>query len=269
MKRSYRIIIAFVLLLMSMQSGWAQSSGNNIPPKPSAQKLVNDDQQLDLLTADQEQALERKLVSFDDSTSNQICILVVSDIGDNDITDFATEVGRAWGVGGAENNNGVMVVVLIDQARGRRQIAIAPGYGLEGKIPDYLAKEIIETQIIPNFKAKDIYRGLDEGTDALIQAIGDVYQSPPGYAKRGKGKTSNVFIAVIVFIVVMVIISNINRRGGGGMVSRRGYRRWNDAPPVFWFPTGGGGSSWGSGGGGGFGGFGGGSFGGGGASGSW
>jgi len=264
-----RCLTGFCIFMLSLQGLHAQNNEKYIPPKPSPQRLVNDDPALDLLTADQEQVLEKKLVAFDDSTSNQICILVVSDIGDYDITDFATEVGRSWGVGGKENNNGVMVVVLIDKERGRRQIAIAPGYGLEGKIPDYLAKEIIETQIIPNFKSKDIYRGLDEGTDAVIQAIGDIYKAPSGYKRRGDSAPPMIFIAVVVFIVIMIIISNINRRGGGGMVSRRGYRRWNDTPPVFWFPSGGGGSSWGSSGGGGFGGFGGGSFGGGGASGSW
>ncbi|MBM3439907.1 MAG: TPM domain-containing protein, partial [Bacteroidetes bacterium] len=269
MKTLLKHILVATFLFQCFATANAQRNSAIIPPKPSPQRLVNDDPALDLLTADQEQVLEKKLVAFDDSTSNQICVLVVSDIGDYDITDFATEVGRAWGVGGKEYNNGVMVVVLIDKERGRRQIAIAPGYGLEGKISDYLAKEIIETQIIPNFKSKDIYRGLDEGTDAIIQAIGDVYKASSGRKRRGDDVPPKIFIAVVVFIIIMIVLSNINRKGGGGMVSRRGYRRWNDTPPVFWFPTGGGRSSWGGGGGGGFGGFGGGSFGGGGASGSW
>jgi uncharacterized protein len=141
---------------------------------------------------------------------------------------------------------------------------------LEGAIPDITAKQIIDNDIIPNFKANDIYRGLDEGTDDLMRAAAGEYKAPAGYNKRGKGEGgSGIVLAIIIFIIIMIIISR-SGRGGGGMMSRRGYRGWNS--PVWWLPTGGSGGGWsggGSSGGGGFGGFGGGSFGGGGAGGSW
>ena len=145
-----------------------------------------------------------------------------------------------------------------------------PGYGLEGAIPDITAKRIIENDIIPNFKANDLYRGLDEGTSDLMRAAAGEYTAPEGYRDRGKdGEGGSIFWAIIIFIIILIVLSNINRRGGGGMMSRRGYRRWNDTPPIWWFPSGGGGGGGSSGGGGGFGGFGGGGFGGGGAGGDW
>lgn len=268
--KKIQLTLGFTLLCLLLACAYVSAQGieKYFPPKPNPPRLVNDSRELDLLTPDQEAALEQKLVAYDDSTSNQICIVVVNDIGNYDINEYATALGRAWGVGGKEYNNGVMVIVLIDAVRKRRQVAIAPGYGLEGKIPDLLAKEIIQTQIIPNFRQNDIYRGLDEGTDAIIAAIGDLYKSPAGYRKKRKGNL-DILLVVIVFVVIMIIISSSNRTGGGGMISRRGYRRWNDDPPIMWFPSGGGGSGWGGGSSGGFGGFGGGSFGGGGASGSW
>jgi uncharacterized protein len=259
--------ILFLFFLVTALFAWAQGIDKYIPPAPNPPRLVND--YLDVLTSSQEEALERKLVAYDDSTSNQIAIITIGDIGDYDIGDFATELGRKWGVGGQKQfSNGIVLVVLVDKERKKRKVWIATGYGLEGAIPDITAKKIIENDIIPNFKANDIYRGLDEGTSDLMKAAAGEYKAPADYRERGKDDGGpNIFWAIVIFIIIMIIISNINRRGGGGMMSRRGYRKWSDTPPIWWFPSGGGGGGGSSGGG--FGGFGGGSFGGGGAGGDW
>jgi len=267
MKLFQKTILSFSFLLLTLFAS-AQGVEKYIPATPNPPKLVNDF--IDVLTASQEEALERKLVAYDDSTSNQFVVITIGDIGDYDIGDFATALGRKWGVGGKEFNNGLILVILIDKERNQRKVWIATGYGLEGAIPDITAKTIIENDIIPNFKANDIYRGLDEGTDDLMRAAAGEYKAPAGYSDRGrKGKGGgSVLGAIIMFIIIMIIISRINR-GGGGMMSRRG---WSNSVPPIWFGGGGGSSGgWGGGssGGGGFGGFGGGSFGGGGAGGSW
>jgi len=268
MKLFQKTILSFSFLLLTLFAS-AQGVEKYIPATPNPPKLVNDF--IDVLTASQEEELERKLVAYDDSTSNQFVVITIGDIGDYDIGDFATALGRKWGVGGKEFNNGLILVILIDKERNQRKVWIATGYGLEGAIPDITAKTIIENDIIPNFKANDIYRGLDEGTDDLMRAAAGEYKAPAGYSDRGrKGKGGgSVLGAIIMFIIIMIIISRINR-GGGGMMSRRG---WSNSVPPIWFGGGGGSSGgWGGGGssgGGGFGGFGGGSFGGGGAGGSW
>ncbi len=261
-------ILSFSLLFVTVFIQ-AQGIEKYIPAVSTPAKLVND--YIDILTAEQEEALERKLVAYDDSTSNQFVIITIGDIGDYDIGDFATALGRKWGIGGKEFNNGLILVVLIDKEKAKRKVWIATGYGLEGAIPDITARQIIENDIIPNFKANDIYRGLDEGTDDLMKASAGEYKAPAGYSQRNKksgGKT--VLPGFIIFIIIMIIISRINR-GGGGMMSRRGYRSWGNNVPPIWFGGGGGGGFGGGGssGGGGFGGFGGGSFGGGGSGGSW
>ena len=268
MKFFQKTILSFSLLFLTLFAS-AQGVEKYVPPPPKPAKLVND--LIDVLTPSQEEALEKKLVAYDDSTSNQFVVITIADIGDYDISDFAVALGRKWGVGGKEFNNGLILVILIDKERNQRKVWIATGYGLEGAIPDITAKTIIENDIIPNFKANDIYRGLDEGTDDLMKAAAGEYKAPAGYSDRGrKGKGGgSVLGAIIMFIIIMIIISRINR-GGGGMMSRRG---WSSGIPPIWFGGGGGSSGgWGGGGssgGGGFGGFGGGSFGGGGAGGSW
>ena len=237
----------------------------DIPPPPNPPRLVND--YVNFLTPDQRATLERKLVDYNDSTSNQITIVVREDIGNTDPGDFATALGRKWGVGGKEFNNGVVILITTGGTAGRRHVFIAPGYGLEKSIPDYTAKQIVDDDLIPYLKQGDYYRALNNAVDAIMKAAAGEYK---GTAKSGKGGGPSPFL---IFLVIMIIIIIISRSGGGrgGMMSRRGYRR--SAGPIWWLPMGGGsGGGWSSGGGGGggsFGGFGGGSFGGGGAGGSW
>jgi uncharacterized protein len=237
-----------------------------IPPQPSPPRLVTD--LTGTLTADQIGALEAKLVAYDDSTSNQIAVVIIPTTGDYDISDFSFALGRQWGVGNKKNNNGVVVLV----AKNDRKVFIAPGYGLEGAIPDITAKQIVDNIIVPNFKGNDFYGGLDQGTDALMEAARGEYKAPQGYGERGSKKKIPALPLIIIMIVVFMIVS---RGGGGGgrggsFRSRRGFKSFR-GPPIIWFPSGGGGGGggFGGGGGGGFGGFGGGSFGGGGAGGSW
>jgi uncharacterized protein len=235
-----------------------------IPEAPNPPRLVVD--LTGTLTADQQQALERKLVSYDDSTSNQIVVVIIESTDNYDIADYALALGRKWGVGNKDKNNGIVVLI----AKKDRKVDIEVGYGLEGAITDITAKRIIENIIVPNFKGNDFYRGIDEGTDALISAAQGEFVAEEGYADRGnKGKPFPALGIIILIIVLIIIMKSGGGGRGGSFMSRRGYRNIN-RPSVFWFPTGGGGGGgFGGGGGGGFGGFGGGSFGGGGAGGSW
>ncbi len=249
----------FIFLLLV--TGVAAFSQNNFDPKTlltpptGKQQLVND--YSNVLTPDQKQTLESKLDIFDDSTSNQIALVIIPSLGDFDISDYSVKLGRAWGVGGKQFNNGVVMIICTDP--GNHKLFIATGYGLEGALPDVTCKEIIDDIITPDFRAGDYYRGINEGTDAIIQATKGEYKAPEGYGQNGGGiSVVKIFFLIIIIVIILSIIS---RGGGGGFLG--GFLLGN--------VLGGGGSGWsgGSSGGGGFGGFGGGSFGGGGAGGSW
>jgi uncharacterized protein len=135
-----------------------------LPEAPNPPRLVVDF--TGTLTADQRDALERKLVAYDDTTSNQVAVVIVATTGDYDISDFSFALGRKWGIGNKEKNNGVLLLIAKDD----RKVFIAPGYGLEGAIPDITAKQIVDNIILPNFKGSDFYGGIDQGTDAIISA---------------------------------------------------------------------------------------------------
>jgi uncharacterized protein len=252
-------LATILLLVISISTVFGQIE-KELPAKPSPPRLVVD--YTNTLAADQQEALERKLVTFDDSSSSQIAVVIIETTGDRDISDYAVALGRAWGIGNKEFNNGVLLLV----AKSDRKIWIATGYGLEGALPDAIAKSIIDNDITPNFRENDFYRGLDEGTNAIISAIAGEYTAPADYHKRKKKDAPPI---VIIIIIIFLILGFIRRGGGGGHYHRRGYNSSGGPGGIWFFPSGGGSSFGGGSSGGGFGGFGGGSFGGGGAGGSW
>lgn len=226
------------------------------------------------LTADQRQNLENKLVAFNDSTSTQIAVVLLKSVGDYDINEYATKLGRNWGIGTKGKNNGILMLIAI----GDRKVSIQTGYGAEGAVPDITTHEIIENDLKPNFKAGNYYAGIDAGTNSLIKYMKGEYKAPAQAKQQVNGGGGGS--ALIIIIIVIVVIILIRRGGGGGgnqVIGGRG-----GSSPFWWFLAGsalgrssggggfgGGGFGGGDSGGGGFGGFGGGSFGGGGSSGSW
>ncbi|SKB94685.1 uncharacterized protein SAMN05661099_3640 [Daejeonella lutea] len=266
MKLKY--ILYTLLLLLVNTLAFAQT----FPAKPN--RLVNDYTQT--LSSDQVNRLEQKLVSFNDSTSTQIAVVIIKSLEGYDVADYTQRLAESWGVGGEKNNNGVVLLVSL----GDRKVTIQTGYGVEGALPDAIARRIIENEITPNFKSGDYFAGINQGTDAIISYTKGEYKNDTPKARK---KSRSSFVPFIVIFIVLILAA-IKRGGGGGggsqVIGGRG-----SASPFWWLLLGsqlgrgsGGGGGFGGfsgggggfgGGGGGFGGFGGGSFGGGGASGSW
>jgi uncharacterized protein len=262
-----------ILLSSSLLIATLTTRAQDVPPKPNPPTRVND--YAHVMTPDQIDALEQKLVAFNDSTTSDIVVVTVPDIGNSTIEDYALKILRTWGVGDKKNNNGIVVLADIKD----RQVTIQVGYGLEGAIPDVTAKAIIDNEITPNFKeggTDNYYRGFDQGVDALIKAAAGEYQAPAGYAQGRHGRQSGgnglgVFFIILIIIVVILIRRGGGGRGGGGYFGGGGFLPFLLGTMIGrGLGGGGGGGGWGGGGGGfGGGGFGGGSGGGGGASGSW
>jgi uncharacterized protein len=251
-------------------------AGQALLPRPDPPRLVNDF--AGVLSASELKALENKLVVFNDTTSNQIAVVIVDDLRGYDRSDFAYRVARDWGVGQGDFNNGVLVLVKTKTERSDGQIFIATGYGLEGAIPDIACAEIIDREILPRFRSNDYYGGLDAGTDVLMSLAAGEYS----YDSYARDASSGAVPGIVFFIVLIIVIVAIS----SGSSNNRHIRRSGTQNLPLWLLLGmmGGGrshsGSWGgftggrgsggfSGGGGGFGGFGGGGFGGGGAGGSW
>jgi len=237
-----------------------------LPPKSNT--LVTDF--TSTLSSSEQQQLEQKLVTFSDSSSTQIAVVIMKSTGEYDINDYGQKLGRAWQIGQKGKNNGVLVLVAMSD----HKVSIQTGYGAEGALPDVVTQQIIQNDITPRFKAGDYYGGLNAGTDDIIKYTKGEYKADKKVQSKGGGGGSAAVLIIIVVVILIVIFRN--RGGGGHIIDSRG-----GASPFWWFlggamlgrESGGwGGFSGGGGGGdsgGGFGGFGGGDFGGGGSSGSW
>lgn len=236
-----------------------------IPERPKPARLVNNLSASGFLSPDEENRLERKLEAFANETSNQIVIVIVDDLGGLEPFEYATNIGKEWGVGQSKEDNGVVILIKPTGGKGERKYFIATGLGLEGVLPDITCRQIEENELVPAFKAGKYYEGLDKTTDVIMSIAKGEYDSAAYGAKNknssGKWKLGLLLLVIIVFIIVSI---KGGGRGNGGMSMGTGFFLGSMLGGRGGFGGGGGGGSSG-----GFGGFGGGGFGGGGSGGSW
>jgi uncharacterized protein len=269
-----KILYSFRLFFLAAFLGVSLiASAQDCPPK-STGKLVNDF--ANVLSKGEEQQLTKKLNSFASETSNQIVVLTHPDFCGDAPYNFATEVGQNWGVGQKDLDNGVVIVFKPKRGNSRGQVFIAPGFGLEGAIPDATASMIVDNEMVPQFKNGNTYSGLNAGVDMVMKFAKGEINSKAYSDQVRKGNQRSAIFAVVFMLIIMGLIFTVRARRA------KKYAHTNDLGfwAAFWLIGGGGshggyynnfssGSGGFGGGGGGFGGFGGGGFGGGGAGGSW
>lgn len=238
-------------------------TGFTLPERPTAR--INDYARA--LSAQHKAALEEKLATLESKTGHQAAVAIFPTIEDETVETLATKLFEKWGVGKARKDDGVLLVMALQERAARIEV----GYGLEGVLPDALAGRIIRDDMVPYLRQSD-YAG---AVMVFAQRLEQLYaaeatgQKPTLGADRQRVNKVVVLLFVVLFILWMAAASSSRRTiGSGGVYRRRG----------LWLGGFGGGlgGGWGSGGfGGGFGGGGGGwgggggRSGGGGASGSW
>ena len=204
------------------------------------------------LNASEADLLEQRLRSFNDSTGNQIVVLIIDDLLGYEDWEYATEIGQKWGVGQKDKDNGIVFLIKPTGGQGERKTFISVGEGLEGAIPDALTGQIINYEVIPYFKEGEFSAGVNKGVTVLIDLANGEY-SADEYAENAGGGSFGLWL-VGLFLIFWLVAFFLGRKNGGGM----GGTFYGGG---FSSSSGGGFSSGGS--------FGGGSFGGGGAGGSW
>lgn len=284
-------MIRSLILLLALAGAWLAAPLAAQPVFPELTGRVVDN--ADLLTPEAEAALSAKLEALEAQSQRQLVVATVPDLQGYDISDYGYQLGRAWGLGDAERNDGALLLV----APNERKVRIEVGYGLEGYLTDALSSLIIQNQILPRFRDGDFPGGIEAGTDAIIAQL----QLPPEEAAKvaadaGKARESDggfpigalIWLAFIFFFFILPIMAGRGRRrkyrsrgtGPWGSATRdvgdaaRDIILWEVGSAIVRGLASGGdndGGGWGGGAFGGGGGFsgGGGSFGGGGASGGW
>lgn len=252
----------------------------------------------DILPPQVEAQLTQQLDAVQRDTKRQLIVATVPSLQDYPIEEYGYRLGRAWGVGLKDVNNGAILLV----APNERKVRVEVGYGLEPILTDALSSVIINQQILPRFKSGDLPGGVVAGAQALeaqmraspeeAQARLDAAIKEFDGAQAGQRRSGGGFPLGLVFwgMIALFVLLSLGRRGSAKGRRYRGDSGlssvilWNIAANVAsaainssddddswgggggWGGGSGGGGGWG---GGGFSGGGGGSFGGGGASGSW
>ncbi len=210
--------------------------------------------------------LDQKLAKLEADTGRQLVVVTLNSLQGDDIASYGYQLGRAWGIGQKKENNGLLFII----APNEKKVRVEVGYGLEGIITDALSAIILQSQVLPRFKAGDMEGGIVAGADALVdqlslppdEAAARAKAAAQAPAREKSDPVATAIVIVILMVFLFMMFRQSRRRGGvlpwliaGALSSHNDRGGW------------GGGGGFG-GGGGGFGG-GGGSFGGGGSSGSW
>ena len=138
------------------------------------------------LTAEQKNTLEQRLAAFESAKGSQIAVLVLPSTKPEEIEQFSIRVAEAWKIGRKGTDDGLILVVAKDD----RRLRIEVGYGLEGAIPDAVAKRVISETITPRFKAGDFYGGISAGVDQLIKLVEGEKLPPPSASASSSGHAS-------------------------------------------------------------------------------
>ena len=265
---------AFLALILAGLAVLAGSPALADPTFPALTGRVVDG--ANVIPADERARLDQKLAALEAQSGRQLVVATLPDLQGYDIADYGYQLGRAWGIGRKDKNDGAILIV----APKERKVRIEVGYGLEGVLTDGMSALIIQQQIVPRFKAGDMAGGIEAGTDAIVaqltlpadQASGAASAADQTVTARQPQGVDPGMVIFVLFVLFFFVLPMMRRTLGG-----RRYRAGSALGPLIVFDAlshmggrrggwGGGGGGWG-GGGGGFSG-GGGSFGGGGASGS-
>ena len=170
-------------LLIAAAGLVAAFAADPLPPKPA--QFVSD--RAGILSPSTVAALNARLDSFERETSNQVIVGTFSNVPDGYVLeDFTQRTAEAWGVGQRKEDNGVALFVFPNDRKTRIEV----GYGLEGALPDVLAKRIIENEILPAFRKGDFDSGVLRGVNAILQASrGEVQGHRPHscrFVRRGR-----------------------------------------------------------------------------------
>jgi uncharacterized protein len=277
--RTRHLVVGFYLILSCCLAVRADEY-------PSPRGFVNDF--AGIIQAGDAASMEAMLRQLRDQAKIEIAVVTVPSLHGRSIEDYTVELASRWGVGGQQENSGLVLLI----APSERQYRIEVGYGLEGDIPDGLAGEI-GRRMRPYFRQQEYSQGIMVAVNSIVATLAEkrqlhieganpalAYREPPPREPSSREFPGAVLLLLIIIVVIIVAASDAGRGGPGGRRRRRyGGSEWLWYPIIFggggsggFGGHRGGGSSWGGfsgGGGGGFGGFGGGSFGGGGASGDW
>lgn len=182
-----KLIVLLFFLTLVFSQGFAKEV-------PYLSGRVND--YGNILSEQTERAIDQFLKTHEDSTSNQVVVLTITSLEDEYLEGYSHKVAETWGIGQEEKDNGVLLLVSVQD----RQMRIEVGYGLEPYLTDVQSARIIRNEIAPRFRQGDYDGGITAGVNAIVGAINGTYQPSAGDGQTGEAPPMIIGIFIMIFL---------------------------------------------------------------------
>lgn len=210
-KYKLTLLLSLLLVFLTTVPCFAKDGKKSDFPKPTTEFFVNDF--ADVISDSDEEKIMKIGASLNKQTTAQVVVVTVDSLDGSQVSDYALKLGREWGVGDKEKNNGVVLLLAVSE----RKVTIQVGYGLEGRLTDGKTGRILDNYAIPYFKENDFSKGLLETYKAISSEVYDEYNVEPEityeyneYYEPEKSffeSASEVIGTVITIIFVIIIVS--------------------------------------------------------------
>lgn len=188
-------------LFLLVAAGFALAQ--DLAPIPPLKTRVTDT--TGTLTAQQAADLERRIADFEARKGSQIGVLIVPTTAPEAIEQYGIRVAEAWKLGRKGTDDGVILIV----AKSDRKLRLEVGYGLEGPIPDAIAKRIIRETISPRFQQGDFFEGISAGTQQLMRLIEGEKLPPPAPRPDPQGDFDGGAEGLILLLVMTMVLGGV------------------------------------------------------------
>ncbi len=215
-KLIYSIVFIFICITLLCPVAFCKT------PEPTSDFFVND--YADILSDETEQEIQNTAVQLYTDTTAQVCVLTIDSLDGKDISEYSVEVFRDWGIGDAEKDNGVLILVSLND----REMWVTTGYGVEGTLTDVKLGQMRDIYAIPHYSEDDF----DTGTRLLFGAIvnelrtveygiepdenlayfqSDIVTEDSILSEMGIDNPIAIFLIIWSLLVIVPIISRIYR----------------------------------------------------------
>lgn len=210
-KRLQTILIACLIAVTAWAAGDSVKEYKSVDDVPNVRltdvrRYVSDP--TNILAPAATDTINAILARLEKSTGIETAVVMLPSIGENDIFDFSTDLFRKWGIGKAKNNNGLLILFVMDQ----HKVRFATGYGIEGTMTDAMSKRIQTQYMVPAFKRSDWNKGMVDGVRAAAKVL-DGSMEPE--AADSDTDTSDLLFSIGIIIGVILLamfVSSIKQR---------------------------------------------------------
>ena len=210
-KRLQTILIACLIAVTAWAAGDSVKEYKSVDDVPNVRltdvrRYVSDP--TNILAPAATDTINAILARLEKSTGIETAVVMLPSIGENDIFDFSTDLFRKWGIGKAKNNNGLLILFVMDQ----HKVRFATGYGIEGTMTDAMSKRIQTQYMVPAFKRSDWNKGMVDGVRAAAKVLDGSMEPEEEDSDVGFGDLFLNIGIIVGIMVLFIFVSSIKQR---------------------------------------------------------